>query len=122
MQTVAASDSPVAAPASASDAVPAAVLFDSSAPAEPFLRGSYAKTLGRPRGNPALPDDEWDESATDEERFDALKAAVEEGFRAFDEGRYITIQPGQTRAFLRQIGERVSQRLRAKRAEQTDDQ
>jgi len=102
--------------------LPASVADSAFAPAAPFLRGSYAESLGRPRGNPALPDDEWDDNATDEERFAALKAAVEEGFRAFDEGRYITIQPGQTRVFLRQMGEKVSQRLRAKRAAQTDEQ
>jgi len=88
-----------------------------SAPAEPFLKGSYAKALGRPRGHPALPDEEWDAKATYEEREAALKAALDEGFRAYEAGDYVTIYPGQTRAFIKQIGEEASQRLKAKRAD-----
>jgi len=116
MQTVAAApDSLVAVPASASAAAPAPVL-DASAPVAPFLHGSYAESLGRPRGHPALPDDEWDDSATDEERFAALKAALEEGFRAHAEGDFVRVPANQLGAFLNEIGERASRRLNAKRA------
>jgi len=115
MQTVAATpDSPVTS-TSASAAAPASAL-DASAPVAPFLRGSYAESLGRPRGHPALPDDEWDYSATDEERFAALKAAVEEGFRANEKGDYVKVPADRLGDFLNEIGERASQRLRAKRA------
>jgi len=115
MQPVtAAPDSPVAVPASD---LASSSAFDSSAPAAPFLRGSYAESLGRPRGNPALPDDEWDDSATDAEGAAALKAAVEEGFRAFEEGRYIEIPAGGFVDFIDKREEAVSRRLRAKSSE-----
>jgi len=110
MQTVS------AAPASAAPAAPASAL-DTSVSAAPFLRGSYAESLGRPRGHPALPDDEWDANATDEERFTALKAAVEEGFSAFDEGRYIEIPPGGFGDFIDKRVEEVSRRMRVKSSE-----
>jgi len=116
MQTAAAPDSLVAVSASASAAAPAPAL-DASASVAPFLRGSYAESLGRPRGHPALPDDEWDDNASDEERFAGLKAAVEEGFRAFDEGRYIEIPAGGFGDFIDKREEEVSRRLRVKFSE-----
>jgi len=75
-------------------------------PEMPFQEGSYAKALGRPRGSLTFPDVEWDAHATEEERFTALKAAIDEGFRDVDEGRYIEISsPEQLREMLRNAGE-----------------
>jgi len=72
----------------------------------PFQGGSYAKALGWPRGSLAFPDVEWDAHATEEERFTALKAAIDEGFRDVDEGRTIEISsPEQLREMLRNAGE-----------------
>jgi len=75
-------------------------------PEMPFQEGSYAKALGRPRGSLTFPDVEWGAHATEEERFTALKAAIDEGFRDVDEGRYIEISSsGQLRETLRNAGE-----------------
>jgi len=75
-------------------------------PEMPFQEGSYAKALGRPRGSLAFPDVEWDAHATEEERFTALKAAIDDGFRDVDEGRTIEIASSeQLREMLRNAGE-----------------
>jgi len=112
MQTVATTpNSPVNVSA------PATVRVGESGPVAPFLDGTYAESLGRARGHPALPDDEWDDNATDEEHFAALKAAVEEGFRAFDEGRYIEIPAGGFGDFIDKREAGVLRRLRAKSSE-----
>jgi len=111
MQTVAAApDSPVAPSA------PATVRVGVSGTAAPFLDGTYVESLGLARGHPALPDDEWDDNATDEERAAAFGAAVQEGFGAHEKGDYVKVPAGRLGDFLNEIGERASQRLRAKRA------
>jgi len=77
-------------------------------PFEPFLNGSHSKALGRSRGYPTLPDD----GPTEEEKFIALKAAIDEGIAQIDSGQVIEIPHGELRNYIRQLGEEASRRLR----------
>jgi len=80
----------------------------------PFQVGSYAKALGRPRGSLAFPDVEWDAHATEEERFTALKAAIDEARAEYDAGHYIEISsPEQLRKMLRNAGETARSKVQA---------
>jgi len=85
-------------------------------PFEPFLRGSYSEALGRSRGYPALPDDERDDTATEEEKFIALKAAIDEGIAQIESGQVIEVPHGELRNYIHQLGEEASRRLREQRA------
>jgi len=86
-----------------------------SGPFAPALRGSYAKALDRPRGCPALPDDEWDDNATEEEKFIALKAAVQEGLDDIDAGRVIEVPADKLESFIHELGERAAARVQTRR-------
>jgi len=94
---------------------PADPSASASGPFTPALRGSYAKALDRPRGCPALPDDEWDENATEEEKFIALKAAVQEGLDDIDAGRVIEVPADELESFIHELGERAAARVQARR-------
>jgi len=87
-----------------------------SGPFEPFLSGSYSEALDRPRGHPALPDDEWDDNATEEEKFIALKAAIQEGLDDIDAGRVIEVPADKLEAFIHGLGEKAAARVRAREA------
>jgi len=59
---------------------------------------------------------EWDAHATEEERFTALKAAIDEARLEYDAGLAMRIPHGQLRAYIGKLGEEASRRLREKRA------
>jgi len=60
--------------------------------------------------------EEWVGNPTEEEKFAALKALIDEGIEQIEAGQVIEIPHGELRNYIRQLGEEASRRLREQRA------
>jgi len=60
--------------------------------------------------------EDWVGTPTEEEKFAALKALIDEARAEYDAGLGIKIPHGELRNYIRQLGEEASRRLRERRA------